>query len=227
MNNIVQSLRTLHERITKAASAAGRDPSGVRLLAVSKRHPVDAIRQALTCGQSSFGENYLQEALEKIAQLRGLDPEWHYIGALQSNKTAPVAESFDWVHTIDREKIARRLSAQRPAALAPMNVCIQVNISGEASKSGILPEALPVLAHTVSMLPGLRLRGLMTLPAPTTDPILQRQAFAGLRHLLERLRDDGLDLDTLSMGTSSDLEAAVMEGATILRIGTALFGPRP
>ncbi len=227
MNNIEASLRALRERIARAAGLAGRDPAGVRLLAVSKRHPVTAIRQARAGGQRDFGENYLQEALEKIEQLRDLDLEWHYIGVLQSNKTALVATHFDWVHTIAREKIARRLSAQRANGMPPLNVCIQVNISGEASKAGIAPAQLPALAHGVASLPGLCLRGLMALPAPTPDPALQRQAFAGLRRLLEQLRGQGLALDTLSMGTSNDLEAAILEGATMVRIGTALFGPRP
>jgi len=226
MNNIAQSLRNLHERITRAARASGRDPDAVLLLAVSKRRSADEIREALACGQRCFGENYLQEALEKIGQLRDLKPEWHYIGALQANKTSAVATHFDWVHSVCRAKIAQRLNEQRPPGLAPLNLCLQVNISGETTKSGVSPEQLPALAHYVSKLPRLRLRGLMALPAPSTDTATQRRAFAELRHCLERLQAEGLGLDTLSMGTSSDLEAAVMEGASIVRIGTDLFGPR-
>lgn len=193
------------------------------LLAVSKTQPAEAIREAFDAGLRDFGENYLQEALEKQADLADLPLRWHFIGPIQSNKTKAIAEHFDWVHSVDRLKIAQRLSEQRPDALGPLNICIQVNVSGEASKSGCSPEAVAALAETIATLPRLRLRGLMTIPAPTENPVEQRQAFARLRRLKETL---GADLDTLSMGMSQDLEAAIAEGATWVRIGTALFGAR-
>ncbi|GHC33934.1 YggS family pyridoxal phosphate enzyme [Kushneria pakistanensis] len=199
------------------------------MLAVSKTRPAAILREAFEAGQRLFGENYLQEALEKQQALKDLeDIEWHYIGALQSNKTRDVAEHFSWVHTVDREKIARRLSEARPASLGPLNVCLQVNISGERSKSGVTPEALPALAEQVLALPGLRLRGLMSIPAISDDPEQQRIPHAALRELFEQLvrRYPQAPLDTLSMGMSSDMEAAIDEGATLVRPGTAIFGSR-
>ncbi len=225
--DIATRLATVRERIRRAEQEYGREPGSVALLAVSKRQPVSAIRAALAEGQRAFGENYLQEAETKRAELSDRDIEWHFIGALQSNKTRPAAEGFDWVHGIDRLKIARRLSEQRPAGLAPLQCCIQVNVSGEASKSGVEPEALPELAHAVAALPRLRLRGLMTLPEAVPDVASQRAAFRQLSALQAGLVAEGLALDTLSMGMSNDLEAAVAEGATLVRLGTAVFGPRP
>ncbi len=209
---------------------SGRDPASVSLLAVSKTHPAGAVLGLAALGQRMFGENYLQEALDKMraceAERPELSLEWHFIGPVQSNKTRPIAEHFAWVHSVDRERIARRLSEQRPAARAPLNVCLQVNVSGEGSKSGCAPAEVRTLARQVASLPGLRLRGLMAIPEPTDDLALQRSRFGELRLLLEQLRGDGLDVDTLSMGMSADLEAAIVEGATIVRVGTALFGPR-
>jgi pyridoxal phosphate enzyme (YggS family) len=230
MATIGANLQAVKERIAHAAELVARDPGTISLIAVSKTHPVEAIEAALAAGQRAFGENYVQEALEKMRALaarpeaRGV--EWHMIGPLQSNKTRVVAESFAWVHSIERERIAERLSEQRPAGLAPLNVLLQVNVSGEASKSGIAPDDLAPLARRVAALPRLRLRGLMAIPEPTHDAALQRARFRSLRELLERLRAEGLELDTLSMGMSDDLEAAVAEGATMLRIGTAIFGAR-
>lgn len=200
----------------------------VTLLAVSKMQPATAVRAAHAAGQRHFGENYVQEALDKMAALADLRAElqWHLIGPLQSNKTRPVAEAFDWVHGVDRLKIAQRLSEQRPAGLAPLNVCLQVNVSGEASKSGVDPAELAALAHAVAALPRLRLRGLMSIPEPADTLDAQRRPHRQLRELLDRLNADGLALDTLSMGMSADLEAAVLEGATLVRIGTAIFGTR-
>jgi pyridoxal phosphate enzyme (YggS family) len=224
------SLARVHERISAAALASGRDPGAVALVAVSKTFPAAHVVAAAHAGQNAFGENYVQEAVEKIAQVRQAAPqlrlEWHLIGPIQSNKTRSIAEHFDWVQSIDRLKIASRLSAQRPAELPALNVLLQVNISGEASKSGVAPEDLPRLAHEVAALPRLRLRGLMAIPAPTSDPVAQRQPFARMRELFERLRAAGLALDTLSMGMSDDLEAAIAEGATMVRVGTAIFGAR-
>lgn len=200
----------------------------VTLLAVSKTFGADAVRQAHAAGQRAFGENYVQEALDKIAALADLRPqlEWHLIGPLQSNKTRVVAEAFDWVHTVDRLKVAQRLSQQRPASMPPLNVCLQVNVSGEASKSGVAPAELPALAAEVARLPGLRLRGLMSIPEPVEGFEAQRRPHRELRGLWQSLRDDGLALDTLSMGMSADVEAAIMEGATIVRVGSAIFGAR-
>jgi pyridoxal phosphate enzyme (YggS family) len=187
------------------------------------------VRQAVDAGETRFGENYVQEALDKIAELADLRPriEWHLIGPLQSNKTRVVAESFDWVHSVDRLKIAQRLSEQRPASLPPLNVCLQVNVDGEASKSGIAPDEVPALAAEVARLPRLRLRGLMSIPEPSDDPRRQHAQHRQVRDLLVRLQGQGLSLDTLSMGMSADLEAAIAEGATLVRIGTAIFGGRP
>lgn len=213
-------------RIARAAEAAGRDAAEVRLLAVSKTWPADSVREAAAAGQRAFGENYVQEGAEKVDALAGLGLEWHFIGPLQSNKTRLVANRFAWVHSIDRLKIAERLSAQRDVHLPPLAVCIQVNVSGEASKSGVAPGELPELAHAVAGLPRLRLRGLMAIPEPTSNVALQRARFATLRQLRDQLNADGLALDTLSMGMSDDLEAAIAEGSTMVRVGTAIFGSR-
>ncbi|MCB1876343.1 MAG: YggS family pyridoxal phosphate-dependent enzyme [Chromatiales bacterium] len=226
MINIAPHLRAVRERIRAAEERFGRPPDSVQLLAVSKRHPVTALRAAHAQDQRRFGESYVQEALVKMDRLIDLDIEWHFIGPLQSNKTRPVAERFHWVHSVDRLKIARRLAEQRPITLGPLNVCLEVNLSGEKSKSGVSPDELPELAKTVDALTGLRLRGLMCIPAPEPDFRRQRQVFARLRRLVEQLSSDGLQLDTLSMGMSNDLEAAIAEGATIVRVGTAIFGPR-
>jgi len=218
-------LQVVRERIAKAARAAGRDPAGISLVAVSKTFPADAVAAARAAGQAAFGENYVQEAVDKIETLRPRrgELEWHFIGPIQSNKTRAIAEQVDWVQSVDRLKIAQRLSEQRPTDLPPLNLCLQVNVSGEASKSGCAPAELAELARAVAELPNLRLRGLMAIPEPTDDPAAQRAAFARLRELKDGL---GLDLDTLSMGMSHDLEAAIAEGATWVRIGTALFGAR-
>ena len=213
-------------RIARAAEAAGRNAAEVRLLAVSKTWPADSVREAAAAGQRAFGENYVQEGAEKVDALAALGLEWHFIGPLQSNKTRLVANRFAWVHSIDRLKIAERLSAQRDVHLPPLEVCIQVNVSGEASKSGVAPAELPALAHAVAGLPRLRLRGLMAIPEPTSDVALQRARFAALRELRDRLNAGGLALDTLSMGMSDDLEAAIAEGSTMVRVGTAIFGSR-
>ncbi len=227
MGTIASALESVKRRIVVATAAAGRPADSVRLLAVSKTHPAAALREAHAAGQTAFGESYVQEAVEKVAALADLSLEWHFIGPLQSNKTRPVAEHFAWVHSVDRLKIAERLAAQRPVGLPPLQVCLQVNVSGEASKSGATLEEAPALAKAVAALPGLTLRGLMTIPRPTDDPAEQRAQFRLLRELFEKLRGEGLPLDTLSMGMSHDLEAAIAEGATLVRVGTALFGERP
>lgn len=226
MSGLSGRLQNLVTRIARAASDAGRDPVGIRLLAVSKTWPAESVREAAAAGQRAFGENYVQEGVAKVEALADLDLEWHFIGPLQSNKTRPVANSFAWVHSIDRLKIAQRLSEQRDVFLPPLQVCIQVNVSGEASKSGVSPAELPDLARAVAALPRLKLRGLMTIPEPTSDVALQRSRFAMLRQLMDDLRADGLELDTLSMGMSDDLEAAIAEGSTMVRVGTAIFGSR-
>lgn len=230
MSTIEQNLQAVRRSIAQAATEAQRPAGAVTLLAVSKTFGAPAVLAAAAAGQTAFGENYLQEALDKIAAVRLTLPQaglaWHFIGPIQSNKTRPIAEHFDWVHTVEREKIAARLSEQRPEGMADINICLQVNISGEASKSGVAPGDLPALAHAVARLPRLRLRGLMAIPEPETDPARQRAAFAQLRVLYEQLRADGLPLDTLSMGMSADLQAAVLEGATIVRVGSAIFGSR-
>ena len=212
--------------IADAATACGRAPQDIELLAVSKTFSADAVREAYDAGQRCFGENYVQEGIEKIAALHDLKIEWHFIGPIQSNKTRPIAEHFDWVHGIERLKIAERLSAQRPAGFPPLQVCLQVNVSGEASKSGVAPEEINALAVQVAKLPNLQLRGLMAVPAPSDDVAEQRAAFTQLRVLFERLKRDGLQLDTLSMGMSHDFSAAIAEGATMVRIGSAIFGNR-
>lgn len=226
MTTISTNLQAVRARIAAAAQLAGRAVEDIRLLAVSKTFPPERIREAAQAGQIAFGENYLQESLGKIAALADLGLEWHFIGPLQSNKTRPVAEHFSWVHGIERLKIAERLSAARGAARPLLQVCIQVNVSGEASKSGVSPGETAALAHAVAGLPNLRLRGLMAIPEPTDDMPLARQRFAMLRELREVLNKAGMALDTLSMGMSHDLEAAILEGATIVRVGTAIFGER-
>ena len=225
-SGISSRLQNLASRIADAAVAAGRDPARVRLLAVSKTWPADSVREAAAAGQRAFGENYVQEGVAKVDELAGLGLEWHFIGPLQSNKTRLVANRFSWVHSIDRLKIAERLSEQRDAHLPPLEVCIQVNVSGEASKSGVAPPDLPELARAVAALPRLRLRGLMAIPEPTPDVALQRARFASLRAMRDELNAAGLALDTLSMGMSDDLEAAIAEGSTLVRVGTAIFGSR-
>lgn len=230
MSLVSQKLQAVRAAIASAAAAAGRDPAAIALLAVSKTFGADAVLEAVRAGQTAFGENYLQEALEKMAAVHAALPEqrleWHFIGPLQSNKTRAIAAHFDWVHALEREKIAQRLSAQRPPQLPPLNVCLQVNLDGEATKSGVAPEQALALAQAVVRLPHLRLRGLMAIPRPTPEFEAQRAAFRRLRQLLDQLRAEGLPLDTLSMGMSADLAAAVMEGATIVRVGSAIFGVR-
>ena len=218
--------QTVLARIRAAEQRFQRLPGTVRLLAVSKTQPTAAIIALAAAGQSCFGENYVQEALDKIAELAALRLEWHLIGPLQANKTRTVAENFAWVHSVDRLKIAERLSAQRPASLPPLNVCLQVNIDREPAKHGLDPGEVATVAEAVARLPRLRLRGLMAIPAPAADFAAQRRPLARLRELQESLNAAGLALDTLSMGMSDDLEAAIAEGATLVRIGTALFGPR-
>jgi len=225
--NLAENVASVRERIARAAAQCGRSVESITLLAVSKGQPVELIEAGVQAGLTHFGENYVQEALAKIEATRGLPIEWHFIGQLQANKTRPVAENFAWVHGVDRLRIAERLSAQRPYHAPPLNVCIQVNLAGEASKGGVAPDELPGLVAAVAGLPRIRLRGLMCIPPFEEDPERQRHWFAQLRRLLESLNAQGAQLDTLSMGMSADLEAAVLEGATIVRIGTALFGPRP
>ncbi len=232
MTPISANLQAVLARIDAAARRCGRDPASISLLAVSKTWPAAAVRDAAAAGQRAFGENYVQEAIEKIAELKPLAPltspalEWHFIGPLQSNKTRPVAEHVDWVHSVERLKIAERLSQQRPLQLPPLNVCLQVNVSGEASKSGCAPEEASALARQIAALPQLRLRGLMCIPEPSDDFEAQRRPFRQLREIYERLRHEGSVLDTLSMGMSHDIEAAIAEGATMVRVGTAIFGDR-
>jgi uncharacterized pyridoxal phosphate-containing UPF0001 family protein len=247
-----QRLDHVRSRIAAAAVEAGRDPAGIRLIAASKTFDAAAVREAHAAGQVDFGENYVQEGLDKMVAVQAMlaadiesaashhpagvaSPQagpllrplvWHFIGPIQSNKTRAIAERFDWVHSVDRLKIAERLSAQRPPSLPPLDICLEVNISGEASKGGVSAEDLPALAEAASRLPHLRLRGLMAIPAPSTDPLVQRASFAAVRKLFEALRARGYVLDTLSMGMSGDLEAAIAEGATMVRVGTALFGER-
>ncbi len=219
-------LTAVRERLHAAAIEAGREPGSVALLAVSKTKPVADIRAALAAGQRAFGENYLDEAQTKIAALEGERIDWHFIGAIQSNKTRRIAARFDWAHGVDRDRIARRLGAQRPAGMAPLNICLQVNIDAEPGKAGVEPAELAALAAAVDGLPGIRLRGLMAIPAPRRDFDAQRAVCARLRRLFESLRAAHPQMDTLSMGMSGDLEAAVAEGATLVRIGTAIFGAR-
>jgi PLP dependent protein len=227
MSTIAANLQATRARIAAACSAAGRDPSAVQLVAVSKTFPPEAIREAARAGQRDFGESYAQEGAEKIHALSGSGLVWHYIGPIQSNKTGTIARDFDWVHAIDREKVAQRLSDARDPHRPALKVCIQVNVSGEATKSGVAPEAAADLARRVAALPRLELRGLMAIPEPTSDAALARRRFAQLREMMARLVREGLALDTLSMGMSADFEAAIAEGATMVRVGTAIFGARP
>lgn len=226
MITLPTKLQAVLVRIADAARQYGRAAGDVQLLAVSKTWPAVAVAEVAAAGQRAFGESYVQEGIEKIAELRALGLEWHFIGSLQANKTRLVAEGFDWVQSLDRLRIAERLSEQRPASLPPLSVCLQVNVGGEATKGGVSPAELPALAHAVAALPKLRLRGLMAIPAPSDDFLEQRRSFRRLRELSERLQADGLPLDTLSMGMSHDLEAAIAEGATLVRVGTAIFGER-
>jgi len=226
MSVIAENLQRVQARIQSACQAAGRDPASVRLLAVSKTFGPDEVRQAHAAGQQAFGENYIQEGVDKIQALQDLDLEWHCIGPIQSNKTRWVAEHFDWVHSVDRLKTAERLSAQRPGTMAPLQVCIQVNIDGGENKSGVLPGQVLALAQAVAALPQLQLRGIMTIPEPHADEALTRAVHAQAHALWLQLRSQGLDLDTLSMGMTADLEAAVHEGSTMVRVGTAIFGRR-
>lgn len=230
MSAIRQNLQVVRQRIATAAHSAQRDAHGIALLAVSKTFDAGAVIDAAGAGQLAFGENYLQEALDKITTIRALRPdlqmEWHFIGPVQSNKTRPIAEHFDWVHAVDREKIAQRLSEQRPPGLPPLNICLQVNISGEASKSGVMPADTIAVAKAIATLPRIRLRGLMAIPEPEENETRQHAPFRRLRALFDQLRAEGLQLDTLSMGMSADMDAAIAEGATIVRIGSAIFGTR-
>lgn len=226
MHKIDDQLAKVTARIHQAATAVARNPQTVQLIAVSKTQPAVAVAAAYAWGQHRFGENYLQEALEKQQQLANLEIEWHFIGPIQSNKTRPIAEHFAWVHSVDRLKIAQRLSDQRPSQLPPLQICLQVNIDNETTKAGVSLAELPALAQAVAALPRLQLRGLMAIPEASGDPIKQRAAFTQLREALAQLKREGLNLDTLSMGMSGDLEAAIAEGATFVRVGTDIFGAR-
>jgi pyridoxal phosphate enzyme (YggS family) len=226
MATITANLQAVLARIERAARVAGRAPESIALVAVSKTFPTGRILDAHAAGQRDFGENYVQEGVEKITQLGALPLTWHYIGPIQSNKTGAIAAHFQWVHSVEREKIAGRLNDARGEALPPLNVCLQVNVSGEASKSGVSPAGLEPLAAAVARLPRLKLRGLMAIPEPSSDAALARRRFARLRELKEGLAARGYALDALSMGMSDDLEAAIAEGATLVRVGTAIFGQR-
>ncbi|GAA4331368.1 YggS family pyridoxal phosphate-dependent enzyme [Pigmentiphaga soli] len=228
MSSIADNLQRVRRRIDRAALDSGRDPSAIRLIAVSKSFPQQAVAEAVAAGQRDFGESYVQEAIVKIEALAAQRAllQWHFIGPLQSNKARPVAERFDWVHSVDRLKIAQRLSELRPAQLPPLQVCIQVNIDGQASKHGVAPADAPALARAVAGLPRLRLRGLMSIPAPMQSAAGQREVFGRVAALAAQLRDEGIAVDTLSMGMSDDLEPAVAAGATMVRVGTAIFGRR-
>ena len=228
MTTIVTNLQAVHARIARAAQASGRQPGEVVLVAVSKTFPAEYIAQAHAAGQRALGENYVQEAVGKITKLAHLSPPltWHFIGPIQSNKTGAIAAHFQWVHSVEREKIAQRLNAARPEGMPPLNICIQVNVSGEASKGGIPPGGETELAEAIARMPRLKLRGLMAIPEPTPDTKLQRRRFALLRELKDKLVARGYALDVLSMGMSDDLDAAIAEGATIVRVGTAIFGKR-
>jgi len=219
-------LQSVRARIAAACRAAGRETSEVTLLAVSKTFGAETVAQAHAAGQTAFGENYIQEAVQKIKQLRHLPLQWHCIGPIQSNKTRLVAENFDWVHTVDRLKTAQRLSEQRPAALAPLQVCIQLNVDGGDSKSGVPPQEARALAQQVAVLPGLRLRGLMSIPEPAPDFVAACALFTRVKTVFDELNGAGLALDTLSMGMSADLEAAIQAGSTLVRVGSAIFGAR-
>lgn len=230
MSRISDNLQAVHDRIATAARAAQRSAIDITLLAVSKTFGPEAVIDAAQAGQRAFGENYLQEAVDKMTAVRAQAPDyalqWHFIGPIQSNKTRPIAEHFDWVHAVEREKIAQRLSEQRPPHLASLNICLQVNISGEASKSGIAPQDVLTLAQSVANMPRLALRGLMAIPEPTEDVEKQRAAFRQMRQLFDACNAQGFKLDTLSMGMSDDLEAAIAEGSTMVRVGSAIFGKR-
>ena len=226
MTTIASALQAVRERIARSADAVGRSPADIRLLAVSKTQTIEAIRAAIHAGQQDFGENYVQEAIEKIRALPDLGLQWHFIGPLQSNKTRQIAESFDWVHSVDRAIIAERLSQARAPELAPLQVCVQVNISGEATKHGVAAAQLEALAGHIQILPRLKLRGLMAIPQQVGDIAQQRAQFRQLKYLFDQLNTQGFALDTLSMGMSHDLEAAIAEGATLVRVGTAIFGAR-
>jgi len=225
--NLAERIGAVRSRMARAAAAAGRNAQSVTLLAVGKAQPVQLLAAAADCGITDFGESYLQEALAKVAALQERSLAWHFVGRVQANKTRPIAEHFDWVHAVDRLKVAERLSAQRPRLLAPLNLCLQVNVAAELTKGGVAPAELPALASAVARLPQVTLRGLMCIPPEETDPMRQRAWFAQLRALRDGLNAAGGRLDTLSMGMSGDFEAAILEGATIVRLGTALFGPRP
>ena len=230
MSAISHNLQAVHDNILIATRTVARKPDEVNLLAVSKTWGADAVLEAARSGQRAFGENYEQEAIAKMAAVKAAQPdlalEWHFIGPIQSNKTRSIAEHFDWVHSIDRERIARRLSDQRPANLPPLNICIQVNISGEQTKSGVPAADVPALAAALAAMPRLRLRGLMAIPEPENDPEKQRTSFAQMKQLFDGLRNQGLEMDTLSMGMTDDMQAAIAEGATMVRVGTAIFGQR-
>jgi PLP dependent protein len=225
--NLPTRIQAVQKRVARAAEAAGRSAQSVTLLAIGKAQPLPLLEAAAACGLEHFGESYLQEALEKIAALRERGLTWHFVGRVQANKTRPIAEEFAWVHALDRVRIAERLAAQRPAHAPPLNVCLQVNLAGEAAKGGVAAGELAPLAAAVAKLPRLSLRGLMCIPPEETEPARQREWFAKLRQLRDQLDVQGARLDTLSMGMSGDFEAAIAEGATIVRLGTALFGPRP
>ncbi|MEN8129585.1 MAG: YggS family pyridoxal phosphate-dependent enzyme [Pseudomonadota bacterium] len=227
MLSIRDRLAQIRTKISEAEYRYGRSPGSVSLLAVSKSQPLDRIQQAIACGQRLLGENYLQQAQDKISKLHNSDLEWHFIGAIQANKTRHIAQLFQWVHSVDRLKIATRLNNQRPTTLPPLDLCLQVNVSEEPSKAGVRLERLPELAEQIAALSRLRLRGLMAIPFPSTSTHDQRHNFALLREALEGINNRGFQLDTLSMGMSNDMEAAIAEGATMVRIGTAVFGPRP
>lgn len=226
MQNIEKNLALVHQQMEQAATDYDREVSNISLLAVSKKKPSSDLRNAYNCGQRDFGENYLQEAQSKMRELTDLDIVWHFIGPVQSNKTRVLAESFDWVHCVDRLKIARRLSDQRPQSMPPLNICIQVNIDLENSKSGVAPDDIIALAEAIRDLPNIRLRGLMAIPAQRSDFESQREPFARLKQVLEELQQRGFECDTLSMGMSHDMQAAIAEGSTLVRIGTAIFGER-
>ena len=226
ITTVASSLKAVKDRIAKAARSVDRQPDEITLLVASKTHPAERVREAWLAGQTIFGENYLQEALSKMPALADLPIEWHFIGPIQSNKTRRITENFVWVHSVDRVKIADRLAKDRPESLPPLQICLQVNVSGEASKSGVAPEELSQLAAHVVRLPRLKLRGLMAVPELTTATALQRSQFHMLWELFDRLKRDGYELDTLSMGMSEDMDIAIAEGATMVRIGTAILGPR-
>lgn len=224
--DIAADLQATRQRIEQAAQRYGREPAQIKLVAISKTQPIPLLEQAWQAGQKDFGENYWQDAQPKIQALAARAPCWHFVGAIQANKTRPIAQAFDWAHAVNRFKIARRLAEQRPAQSAPLNICIQVNIDREPSKAGVLPEEVAELAARINGLDNIRLRGLMAIPGPQTDFQAQRRPFAALRRLFNQLNAAGHDLDTLSMGMSADLEAAIAEGATIVRVGSAIFGAR-